>query len=149
MQRQGCANSATGIEKILEGAGFDDDTLTQDPGWLRDGSENQYFKERCMHTIILALFLSLSLLIINTTLAWPLPDTADLPLAADSSLLQTTQTPIATSAPGGPEAPAPTGPPLPLTLTLLGLCCAFLILIGVVILGFFVRRENRQVIKKE
>ena len=102
-----------------------------------------------MHRIIPALFLSVSLLAVKMTLASPLPDTGNLPLAADSPLLQTIQTPFPTSAPDGPEASAPTGPPLTLTLTLLGLCCAFLILIGVVILGFVVRRENRRVVKKE
>lgn len=102
-----------------------------------------------MHRIIPALFLSLSLLAANTTLAAPLPDAADFQIAADSPPLQTTQTPIPTSEPGGPETPAPAGPPLSLTLTLLGLCCAFLILIGVVILGFVVRRENRQAVKNE
>ncbi|HSL28742.1 MAG TPA: hypothetical protein VK900_06030 [Anaerolineales bacterium] len=102
-----------------------------------------------MNRIIPIFFLSLSLLVVNRVFASPLPDTADLPLAADSPPLQTTQTPIPTSAPGGSEAPAPAGPPLSLTLTLLGLCCAFLILIGVVVLGFVVRRENRQVVKNE
>ena len=35
-------------------------------------------------------------------------------------------------------------PPLSLTLILLGLCCVFLLLIGVVVLGFVVRSKNRQ-----
>lgn len=34
------------------------------------------------------------------------------------------------------------GPPLSLTLTLAGFCVLFLLLIGVVALGIFVRREN-------
>jgi hypothetical protein len=42
-----------------------------------------------------------------------------------------------------PEQPVRTAPPLSLTLILLGFCCLFLLLIGVVILGFIVRRGNR------
>lgn len=42
-----------------------------------------------------------------------------------------------------PEQPARTGPPLSLTLILLGFCCLFLLVIGVVVLGFIVRRGNR------
>ena len=40
------------------------------------------------------------------------------------------------------EAPIRGGPPLSLTLILLGLCCVFLILIGMLILGFVVRNQN-------
>jgi hypothetical protein len=35
-----------------------------------------------------------------------------------------------------------TGPPLSLTLILLGFCCLFVMVIGVVVLGFIVRRDN-------
>lgn len=42
------------------------------------------------------------------------------------------------------ETPTRTRPPLGLTLILLGLCCGMLLLIGVVILGFVVRRQDRQ-----
>lgn len=94
-----------------------------------------------MSRIIPALFLSLCLLVAHTALASPL--TIDISPAADLPPAQVTQTTIPSS------ASAPTGPPLPLTLTLLGLCCAFLILLGVVILGFIVRRENRPVGKNE
>jgi hypothetical protein len=63
-----------------------------------------------------------------------------------SSVLQVTSTPIPTSSPGvaPTQTPVRTGPPLALTMILLGMCCAFLILIGVVVLGFVVRRQNRQ-----
>ena len=62
-----------------------------------------------------------------------------------ASLLQTTPTPVPTSSFGGQPTPIPTrtGPPLALTMILLGLCCAFLVLIGVVVLGFVIRRQNR------
>ena len=65
-----------------------------------------------------------------------------------SSSLQVTSTPVPTSSFGGEptqtQTPVQTGPPLALTMILLGMCCAFLILIGVVVLGFVVRRQNRQ-----
>jgi len=41
-----------------------------------------------------------------------------------------------------PEAPVQTGPPLSLTLILLGWCCVFLLLFGMIILGVVVRRGN-------
>lgn len=61
-----------------------------------------------------------------------------------SSALQITPTPIPTSSSEGEPTPLParTGPPLALTMILLGMCCIFSILIGVVVLGFVVRREN-------
>src|SRR5215207_1675587 len=57
---------------------------------------------------------------------------------------QITPTAIPTSSFGPPstEAPMRGSPPLSLTLTLLGMCCVFLILIGMVILGFVVRNQN-------
>jgi hypothetical protein len=63
-----------------------------------------------------------------------------------SSVLQTTPTPVPTSSfsQQTPEAPARTGPPLALTMILLGMCCIFLVLIGVVVLGFVVRSQNRK-----
>ena len=65
-----------------------------------------------------------------------------------SSALQVMSTPVPTSSFGGEptqtQTPVRTGPPLALTMILLGMCCAFLILIGVVVLGFVVRRQNRQ-----
>ena len=65
-----------------------------------------------------------------------------------TSALQVTSTSVPTSSFGGEptqtQTPVRTGPPLALTMILLGMCCAFLILIGVVVLGFVVRRQNRQ-----
>jgi hypothetical protein len=62
---------------------------------------------------------------------------------------QITATPIPTSSSNGngqttPEAPftTRTGPPLALTLILLGLCCAFLLLIAVGVVGVIVRRQS-------
>jgi len=63
-----------------------------------------------------------------------------------SSILQTTATAIPTSSLGGQptETPGRTGPPLSLTLILVGMCCAFVVLVGVVILGFVVRNQNHK-----
>lgn len=68
------------------------------------------------------------------------------PVGGVSAALQVTSTPVPTSSfnQQPTPAPTPTGPPLTLTLILLGMCCAFLVLIGVVVLGFVVRRENRR-----
>jgi len=69
------------------------------------------------------------------------------PMGGISSALQATSTPVPTSSfDGQPTAttPARTGPPLALTMILLGMCCIFLVLVGVVVLGFVVRRQNRQ-----
>jgi len=67
------------------------------------------------------------------------------PMGGMASALQVTTTPVPTSSFGGqpPETPTQAGPPLALTMILLGLCCAFLALIGVVVLGFVVRSQNR------
>lgn len=67
------------------------------------------------------------------------------PVSGGSFTLQTTATPLPTSTNSqSTETPARAGPPLALTLILLGICCTFLILIGVVALGFVVRRQNMQ-----
>jgi hypothetical protein len=41
------------------------------------------------------------------------------------------------------------GPPLSLTLLLLGFCCIFLLMIGVIVLGVAVRRENQEKKKED
>lgn len=68
------------------------------------------------------------------------------PIGGVSLALQVTPTPVPTSSFNTQPADVPsrTGPPLSLTLVLAGLCCIFLVLIGVVVLGFFVRRDNRK-----
>lgn len=70
-----------------------------------------------------------------------------LPLAA-----QITPTAIPTSTfdeQPTPETATRTAPPLWLTVALLGFCCIFLFLIGVVVLGFVVRNQNHQGRKNE
>ena len=67
------------------------------------------------------------------------------PVSGAPLTTQTTPTAVPTSAFNEqPTDVGPSGgPPLGLTLTLLGLCCAMLLLIGVVILGVIVSRQNR------
>lgn len=56
-----------------------------------------------------------------------------------------TPTPIPTSSLGEPINDDPVNrPPLWLTLTLLGFCCLFLLIIGVIVLGFVVRTQNKK-----
>lgn len=63
-----------------------------------------------------------------------------------SAALQATPTPVPTSSfnQQPTETPVRTGPPLALTLILLGMCCIFMLLVGVVVLGFVVRSQNRK-----
>ena len=74
------------------------------------------------------------------------------PISVGFPALQTTPTPVPTSSDSGqPTEPAPaqTGPPLALTLILLGMCCVFLLIIGIFVLGFIVRRDNMKAGKNE
>jgi hypothetical protein len=67
------------------------------------------------------------------------------PVSGGSLVLQATPTPIPTSSLGGLPTEAPpvrTAPPLSLTLILVALCCAFILIIGIVVLGFVVRSQN-------
>jgi len=68
-----------------------------------------------------------------------------IPVSGAPVVSQTTPTPIPTSSFGAQPSGTPSTrgtPPLGLTLVLLGLCCVFILLIGVVILGFFIRAQN-------
>jgi hypothetical protein len=69
-----------------------------------------------------------------------------IPMGGVAVVQESTPTPIPTSSFGGQptEIPARTGPPLALTMILLSLCCAFLILMGVVVIGVMVRNGNRK-----
>jgi hypothetical protein len=68
------------------------------------------------------------------------------PIGGAASVLQVTPTPVPTSSFSGEptQTPVRTGPPLALTMILLGMCCVFLVLLGVVVLGFVVRNQNRK-----
>ena len=70
------------------------------------------------------------------------------PISGNSGKVEVQATPTAiptSSSSGQPTEVAPPRrgqPPLALTLLLLGLCCVFILLIGVVILGFIIRRPE-------
>jgi hypothetical protein len=67
------------------------------------------------------------------------------PISGGSLALQATLTPVPTSSLSGQSTETPstrTGPPLSLTLILLGLCCALILVIGLVVLGLVVRNQN-------
>lgn len=68
------------------------------------------------------------------------------PVGGVSSILQTTPTAVPTSSfnEQPTETPAPMRPPFGLTMALLGVCCVMLLLVGVVILGVIIGRQNRQ-----
>jgi hypothetical protein len=73
------------------------------------------------------------------------------PISGGLPALQVTATAIPTSTVGQPSdsTPSRTAPPLWLTLTLLGMCCLFLVVVGVIGLGFVVRRGNSKAVKHE
>jgi hypothetical protein len=73
------------------------------------------------------------------------------PISGGLPALQITLTPVPTSTGGQPTDPVPTrsGPPLWLSMTLLGMCCLFLLVVGVIVLGFVVRRGNSKAGKNE
>ena len=70
-----------------------------------------------------------------------------IPVSGAPLVLQITTTAIPTSSLSEQPTTQPGtggGPPLALTLCLIGFCCVFLVLIGVVALGLFMRRQNRK-----
>ena len=70
------------------------------------------------------------------------------PISGSPLVLQVTTTPIPTSSLGQQPTDTPdtvrTGPPLWLTLVLIGFCCLTLLVIGVVVLGLVIRSQNRK-----
>ena len=70
------------------------------------------------------------------------------PISGGSYTGQAVGTPIPTSSLGGQPTEAPTAqrgrPPIWLTLTLLAFCCLLLLVVGVLVLGFIVRSQNKK-----
>lgn len=68
------------------------------------------------------------------------------PISGGAPLLQVTVTPVPTSTFDDPSTPPATrtGPPLALTLILLAMCCMFIVVIGIAVLGFVVRNQNKK-----
>jgi hypothetical protein len=106
-----------------------------------------------MGKLIPALILSLSLLTIPSAFIFrpPIDEVTVIPVSSAFVSAQATPSAIPTSAfeAQPAETPARGGPPLSLTLILLGLCCIFLLFIGMLILGFTVRNQNIKEWKKD
>ena len=69
------------------------------------------------------------------------------PVSGAPLVLQITPTAVPTSSINVQPTvapPSPTGPPLALTLILLGFCCLILLIFGVIALGLIVRNQNRK-----
>jgi hypothetical protein len=69
------------------------------------------------------------------------------PIGGAVPVAQVTSTPVPTSSFSGEPTQTSvtrTGPPIALTMILFGICCSVLVLIGVVVLGFVVRNQNRK-----
>ena len=99
-----------------------------------------------MQKLVLAFLLSLSLLAVVSGSIFPSPmnEVANAPGSSALFLAQATTNVIATPVlvTQSSDTPVPGKPPLSLTLILLGLCCFFLLFIGIFILGFVVRHQN-------
>jgi hypothetical protein len=65
------------------------------------------------------------------------------PVPQDQLVLQATPASVPTSTPEATVS-TQTGPPLSLTLILLGMCCVFVLVIGVVVLGFIARNPKKK-----
>ena len=106
-------------------------------------SENRF---KPMRKLIPALLLSLSLLAVRSAFVLPpqRSEAANSPTSSGRFLAQATAGPTPTSLPAAPATdPAVRGsPPLSLTLILLGLCCFFILLVGIFVLGFVVRNQS-------
>ncbi|HKG53255.1 MAG TPA: hypothetical protein VKB04_03265 [Anaerolineales bacterium] len=106
-----------------------------------------------MRKSISALIFGLSLLTITSVFIIPpsIEKVTNLPFSGELSSTQATPSAIPTSSfeTQPPETPIRGRPPLSLTLILLALCCGFLLLIGMFILGFIVRNQNMKEWKKD
>lgn len=106
-----------------------------------------------MRKAIPALIFSLGLLTITSVFIFlpPIDKVTTDSFSGAHFSVQTTPSAIPTSLfttePAG--TPVRSNPPLSLTLILLGLCCFFLLLIGMFILGFILRNQNIKEWKKD
>ena len=105
-----------------------------------------------MRRSISVLIFGLSLLTIASAFIVPPPidKAAGLHFSGAFFAVQATPSVIPTSSftPQAAETPVRGNPPLSLTLILAALCCGFLLLIGLFILGFIVRNQNMKEWKK-
>jgi hypothetical protein len=106
-----------------------------------------------MRKSIFVLIFGLSLLTITSVLILPplIDQVRTVPFSGEFFSAQATPSAISTSSfeTQAAETPVQGRPPLSLTLILLALCCGFLLLIGIFILGFVVRNQNMKEWKKD
>jgi len=88
---------------------------------------------------LLTLILNISLFAVQPTFATPGAETTD-----NQEITEFSITPIPTSSTQDQPITDIRRPPLWLTLFLLGTCCIMVMLLGIVVLGFFLRKQNRQ-----
>jgi hypothetical protein len=131
------SNGVLSIEKELEGGVFPINAVIH---LLKT------FIGALMRKSISALIFGLSLLTITSTFIVPHPmdQVARVPFSEALFSAQATPSAIPTSSftPQRAETPVRGNPPLSLTLILLGLCCFFLLLIGMLILGSIIRNQS-------
>lgn len=110
-----------------------DDALVRIYGVDTDGLDTQWRKS-----------LGLPALVIAQATAQPTPTHVPtfIPIAGIPQAVTPTPGAIPTSSFTNPDQPARTGPPLSLTIALICFCLVFLLVIGVIALGFFVRSGN-------
>lgn len=110
-----------------------DDALVRIYGVDTDGLDTQWRES-----------LGLPALVIAQATAQPTPTHVPtfIPIAGIPQAVTPTPGAIPTSSFTNPDQPVRTGPPLSLTIALLCFCLVFLLVIGVIALGFFVRSGN-------
>jgi len=128
----------TALLTALRDGGTIDDALTQTYGFNIDGLEDAWRKSIGAQP--------------RTTSAEPTAQPTPtyvptiVPISGAPLALQATATPVPTSSfdqtPTTGTPSAPNRPPLWLTLALLGFCCIFILIIGVIVLGVVVRNQN-------
>jgi hypothetical protein len=138
------SNGVLSIEKELEGGIFSTHAVIH---LLKT------FTGAFMRKSIPALIFGLSLLTITSAFIF-LPPIDKATIVSFSGALFSAQAtpsaiPTSLSTTQPVETPVRGNPPLSLTLILLGLCCIFLLLIGMLILGFVVRNQNIKEWKKD
>ena len=129
----------TALLVALRDGATTDDALTQTYGFNIDGLETEWRKSIGAQPGTVSAQ--------PTVQPTPTYVPTIIPVSGAPLVLQITATAIPTSSLSEQPTTQPGtggGPPLGLTLLLVGLCCAFLVLIGVIVLGLIIRRQNRK-----
>ncbi|HXD11989.1 MAG TPA: peptidase MA family metallohydrolase [Anaerolineales bacterium] len=128
----------TALLVALRDGATTDDALTQTYGFNIDGLETEWRKSISAQPETVSAQ--------PTVQPTPTYVPTIIPVSGAPLVIQITATAIPTSSVSEQPTTQPGtggGPPLALTLCLIGFCCILLVLIGVVVLGFIVRRQNR------